>query len=241
MDSLPKHNTCSICNGSGLLYPRIDGKIDYGQVVVCKCESDKDRQQRNVALLKYCELPPMNESMNFTNFKVSYENKKAFETAKRVALNPDKMCWVTFMGKNDRGKTHLAISICKAWIAKGIPAKYVFVPLLLDELREGFNKDSSERYELRFKRFCTVPLLLLDDVGAESSTNWVNEKLETIVDYRLMNKLSLIVTTNKSIDELSARLGSRLIRHPNAELITILGESFTIIKSGNKNGYTNKA
>ncbi len=132
------------------------------------------------------------------------------------------------MGLHDTGKTHLAVSICKAWVDKGIAAKYVFVPLLLDELREGFGKQDNESYYARFKRFCEVPLLVLDDLGAESPTVWVQEKLETLVDYRYMNKLSLVVTTNKTIDELSPRLGSRLVRHPNAQLVAIRAEEYTM-------------
>jgi DNA replication protein DnaC len=57
-----------------------------------------------------------------------------------------------------------------------------------------------------------VPLLVLDDIGVENSTAWVQEKLDTIVDYRLMHKLALVVTTNLSLDKLSTRIASRLMR-----------------------------
>jgi len=173
----------------------------------------------------------MADDMNFSNFKVYQEVKEAYKAAKYVADNPQKNHWLVMMGSNDTGKTHLAISICKAWINKGIPSKYSFVPLLLDELREGFGKDGNESYTERFKRFCNVPLLVLDDLGAEVPKPWVQEKLETLIDYRLMNKLSLVVTTNKSMDELSPRMSSRLVRHPDSILIAISASEYTMRRS----------
>lgn len=170
----------------------------------------------------------MIDYMGFENFKVYPEVKTAYSDAMFIASNPQKLTWVTFMGLNDTGKTHLAIAICKSWIEKGVAAKYAFVPLLLDELREGFNKEADSTYTERFKKFCEIPLLLLDDLGAESKTAWVQEKLETLVDYRYMNKKSLIVTTNLTFDEMSPRLSSRLVRHPEAKLINISAKEYTL-------------
>lgn len=219
MGDLSKVNPCEYCGGSGYIHPIIDEVVDYSKVIPCVCiRDDLDRKKREI-LLRTCELPPMADKMGFSNFKVYPETKSAYLFAKRIASDAGGLYWVTFQGGNDTGKTHLVISICKEWIKNGIASKYTFVPLLLDELREGFKNENND-YDTRFKRICNIPLLILDDLGAESSTPWVNEKLETIVDYRYMNKLSLIVTTNKTIEELSPRLGSRLVRHPNAQIIS---------------------
>ena len=43
-----------------------------------------------------------------------------------------------------------------------------------------------------------MPLLVLDDLGVEKSSDWVQEKLDTIVDYRYFRGLPLVVTTNKA-------------------------------------------
>lgn len=214
----------------GIIHPLNNNVPDYNKVIPCSCKKDIILSERRDNLLKYCELPPMASDMTFEKFIVYPEVKEAYDTAKRIATNPKELAWVTFMSGNDTGKTHLAVSICLEWIKHGVAAKYTFVPLLLDELREGFQKHSEDGYEARFKRFCNAPLLVLDDLGAESATNWVQEKLETLVDYRYMNQLSLVVTTNKSIDELSPRLGSRLVRHPQAELVSIVASEYTMRK-----------
>ncbi len=214
---------CKYCGGGGMVHPLVNGVVDYGQVITCSCRQDEVEGNRRKALLKYCELPPMVDSMTFQNFKVYKEVKALYEAALNVSKNPKSLHWITFMGQNDVGKTHLCVAICKVWIEQGVAAKYIFVPLLLDELREGFKGEGENNYNERFKRYCNVPLLVLDDLGAEARTPWVLEKLETLVDYRYMNNLSLVVAMNKTIDELSvysSRLASRLVRHPNTILAT---------------------
>jgi DNA replication protein DnaC len=62
---------------------------------------------------------------------------------------------------------------------------------------------------------------LLDDYGTESKTAWVQEKLDTIVDYRLMHNLSLLVTSNSTLDEMPPRIRSRIMRHPKGDIICI--------------------
>jgi DNA replication protein DnaC len=69
-----------------------------------------------------------------------------------------------------------------------------------------------------------VPLLVLDDLGVENSTSWVQEKLDTLVDYRLMHGLALVVTTNLTLEELPARISSRLERA--GHVIGIKGEPY---------------
>jgi DNA replication protein DnaC len=71
---------------------------------------------------------------------------------------------------------------------------------------------------------------LLDDYGAESDTRWVQEKLDTIVDYRLMHNLSLIVTSNVPLDDMPHRIRSRIARHPKGEVININADDYTLRK-----------
>ena len=221
----PVTTECPVCKGAGFIYPSTNGKPDYSITIPCHCVKNIHLSRRKEYLLKYCELPKKSDDMRFDNFEVYPEIKSAFKTAKTIASHPDRWWWVTFMGSNDTGKTHLAIAICKAWINQGVAAKYAYVPFLLDELREGYKLQNDNSFEQRFRRLCDVPLLVLDDLGKGKPSEWAIEKLETLVDYRAMNKLSLIVTTNKTIEEIqesvSFALGSRLVRYPEANIIEI--------------------
>jgi len=235
------NNDCPYCGGYGLVHPCKNGVVDYASTIPCSCMAETYKKRRYETLLKYCELPPLTESMTFASFRVFPEVKRAFAEAKEMSAADH--IWATFMGANDTGKTHLAVSVCRAWIKRGLAAKYCYVSLLLDELKEGFRRPVEDGYDVRFKAFCNVPLLVLDDLGAEYSTPWVLDKLETLVDYRYMNNLSLIVTTNKQVEELSPRLASRLVRHPHARLIDFGAEEYTLrrTKAGVKsNGLSDK-
>jgi len=173
---------------------------------------DQDEQERREGYLRRCGLPAGTDSMTFERFQRIAGLEKAYDAALQLADGAGGVKWLTLMGGVDLGKTHLAIAICHRWLARGMPARYAYVPLLLDELRRGFELEGERSYDSQFQFFCSVPLLVLDDLGTESATKWVEEKLDTIIDYRCVNGLALVVTTNLPLDALPVRIASRLQR-----------------------------
>jgi DNA replication protein DnaC len=166
-----------------------------------------------------CELPERSEQMTFANYNVYPQVREAHDAAVMIAKN--ELDWLTLIGNVDCGKTHLAVAICREWITQGKPAKYAYVPLLLDELRQGIGQTGSEAYTYRFNVYCSIPLLVLDDYGTQKASEWAQERLDTIVDYRYMHKLPLVVTSNLRITEMPDRIASRLQRYENGVVIGI--------------------
>jgi DNA replication protein DnaC len=82
----------------------------------------------------------------------------------------------------------------------------------LHELKSGFSQCADSNYEERWQRFLNIDLLALDDLGTENPTPWVQEHLDTLIDYRLMHKLPTVVTTNLLLEQLTFRIHSRLQR-----------------------------
>ncbi|GAI65039.1 unnamed protein product, partial [marine sediment metagenome] len=78
---------------------------------------------------------------------------------------------------------------------------------LLDELRQGYDDNT---YHKRFESIRRRHLLVLDDLGAEQAKDWAGEKLDRIVDWRYINRLPLVVTTNAKSEDLADRVASRL-------------------------------
>ena len=229
----PERDTgCEKCGGFGMVHPKRSGVIIYSELVPCVCLKKEIEVKRQAALLRGCELPPFAEIMTFERFEVYPEVKLAYKECLAIAKKPGELFWLALIGENDNGKTHLAISIIREWLKAGIPAKYTFVSLLLDELREGFRHDRGDdyenSYERKFEYYKNVPLLLLDDYGVESSTAWVQEKLDTIVDYRLMHNLSLLITSNLTLDEMPGSIRSRIMRHPRGQIIAITAGDFSL-------------
>jgi len=211
--------TCPLCRDGHFVHPlREDGRPDNSRVVPCQCESERLESERVKTLLRYCELPPGTAAMTFENFQVNPGLEEAYKLALELA-EEGEISWLTLNSGTDRGKTHLAIAICRRWLERGKPARYAYVPLLLEELRRGFREGGDRSYDVRFDRFLNVPLLVLDDLGTENRTPWVQEKLDTIIDYRLMHALRLVVTTNTPMDELHFRIESRLKRSSRVVVI----------------------
>ena len=138
--------------------------------------------------------------------------ERAKDAAQRFAANPEG--WLLFTGFHGCGKTHLAVAIAGESLRQGRPVFFAFVPALLDHLRGTFSPDSPIAYDELFEQVKTVPLLVLDDLGAESSTLWAEEKLYQIVVDRHEARLPTIITTSYNLDELEEakpRIGSRLM------------------------------
>lgn len=222
-----KAKGCPICKGGGVLYPTVNGVVDYSKYVYCKCVKDELKKLKQESLIKSCNFPIGVENMTLENFNPYGKTKIAYDAAKEMAANTDKTAWLTFIGNNGSGKTHLGIGVCRVWLKSGIPARYVLTSLLFDELREGFRCENTENsYARKFEYYCNIPLLMLDDCGIESRTDWVQEKLETIIDYRLTHNLSLIVTSNLSLEQMPPRMASRLIRHNNSKVVYVQADDY---------------
>lgn len=229
--------TCATCHDAGFVYPMRDGKPDYTRVVPCpspECreKADADRRQR---YLKMCQLPDGSETKTIESFRVSPGVKEAYDAAVSLANDDGTVKWLTLTGRVDHGKTHLLIAICRRWLERGMAARYAFVPLLLDELRAGFELKGEHSYKAQFDFFCKVPLLALDDLGTESTTPWVQEKLDTIIDYRYVNNLPLIVTTNRPLSSddprvpvVSERIASRLKRFRPGRVVVLGGPEYRL-------------
>ncbi|MCH7713442.1 MAG: ATP-binding protein [Chloroflexi bacterium] len=136
----------------------------------------------------------------------------AKEAAEAFASSPEG--WLLLTGQRGCGKTHLAVAIGGESLRQGRDVFFAFVPSLLDHLRATFSPDSPIGYDELFEQVKTVPLLILDDLGAESSTVWAKEKLYQIVVERHEARLPTVITSAFDLDELEEaepRVGSRLM------------------------------
>ena len=91
----------------------------------------------------------------------------------------------------------------------GVPTLFLTVPDLLDTLRFAYDSEDTT-FEQRFDEIRNAPLLVLDDFGTQNATAWAQEKLFQIINYRYINKLPLVVTTNLTWTRSKPRIRSRL-------------------------------
>ena len=224
---------CNICGGAGYVHPlKVDGKVDYSSVTPCSCQADKIKVERHQRYLKFCHLPAESDGLTFEAFQTKGNKtlESALAYAKELASGVQATKWLTLIGTTGCGKTHLAIAICRQWLNEGKVARYGFVPLLLKELKDGFELNGEYSYRARFDALCSIPLLVLDDLGVEKSTEWAQEQLQTIIHYRGLNALPLIVTTNRPLSDLKGdelgRIASRLRRETWCRVVTITASEY---------------
>jgi DNA replication protein DnaC len=135
--------------------------------------------------------------------------QKALKAAHAYAEKPKG--WLVLMGAYGSGKTHLAAAIANYRAGLGDPPLFVMVPDLLDHLRATFSPNSSITYDRRFDEIRTAHLLVLDDLGTQSMTPWVREKLNQLFNHRYNAELPTVITTADTLDEMAPRIRSRLL------------------------------
>ncbi len=144
----------------------------------------------------------------------SLEN--AYNQAKNFAEHRDG--WLLMLGRYGCGKTHLAAAIANHAIESGTATLFLTVPDLLDWLRYAYSGVDMS-FEERFEEIREIPLLILDDFGTQNATPWAQEKIFQILNYRYINKLPTVVTSNLMINDFEGRIRSRL-QDPN--LVTVV-------------------
>jgi DNA replication protein DnaC len=152
------------------------------------------------------------------NLRTVYEVTRAFAKAPRG--------WLVLLGGYGCGKTHLAAAIANQQVVRGQPALFVVVPDLLDHLRASYSPNSPTTYDKRFNQVRNARLLILDDLGTQSSTEWAQEKLFQIFNYRYNTRLPTVVTSNQDLEAVDVRIRSRLADPDLVQICTILAPDF---------------
>lgn len=89
--------------------------------------------------------------------------------------------------------------------------QFANVPDLLDMIKRGFDDpEEAAKAARKLENLRKVPLVILDDIGAERPSEWARERLLTVIGGRYDDELSTIFTSNLTIPELVEPLGSRL-------------------------------
>ena len=160
---------------------------------------------------------PMLEEMTFQRFDTRGNGADARQrdiltiakrTAESYAENPEGQ-WLVMGGPPGVGKTHLAVAIINRRNQEGETAYFAFVPELLDHLRQAFAPTSAVTYDEAFEGVKSASLLVLDDLGAQSSTPWAEEKLYQLLVHRHNARLPTVITVDSGV-ELKPALSSRL-------------------------------
>ena len=121
--------------------------------------------------------------------------------------------WLVIWGERGSGKSHLCAAVANHLIGAGTPALFITMPDLIAALKQAMELQSNteqETYSGRLSLFKTAPVLILDDLGAETSSPWSDGVLFEILDYRYRNRIATMIASNVAPDRFDPRIASRM-------------------------------
>ena len=139
--------------------------------------------------------------VNFSTYKVTEDNEKAFRIARNYVSNfPNMMSQnqgLMFWGDVGTGKSYTAACIANELMNRcNSVVMTSFVKLL--EGMGGFHDDETAYIEQCNK----ASLLIIDDFGTERSTDFALEKVYNIIDSRYRTRKPIILTTNLGFQQM---------------------------------------
>ena len=155
------------------------------------------------------------EKQNFDNLKTSYygKNEAAMrnnisyfkEYARSFSENSENLL---LLGGTGLGKTHIASAIAKVVIENGNDVFYESaLNLIVDFDVEHFGRETAG---VRTDKYFDCDLLIIDDLGAEKSTQLTQMYIYNVINTRLNRGKPTVISTNLNENELQNAYDSRI-------------------------------
>ena len=137
-----------------------------------------------------------------------------------------------FVGGTGLGKTYLSACIANAVTDKGFSVAYESAPGLFAKLEKNrFNPDEGSRMEVEALNRCD--LLIIDDLGTEMPGSFVTAALYSLLNERLLNEKSMLISTNLTAQEIAQRYSPQIASRMQGSFkgLTFVGEDIRIKKA----------
>ncbi|HEU4963321.1 MAG TPA: AFG1/ZapE family ATPase [Bacilli bacterium] len=130
-------------------------------------------------------------------FAAAMEFANTFTGAGQHALHagdaaPQKGLYI--FGPPGVGKTHLMLAICNRLDERKVPNIFVRADTIFDKLR--MNAAAGKDMEAVIEKYCSVPVLAIDEFAQERANEFTLDKMFRIINYRFSNKLPTLFTSN---------------------------------------------
>ncbi|KGX93399.1 primosomal protein DnaI [Pontibacillus halophilus JSM 076056 = DSM 19796] len=135
------------------------------------------------------------------------------------------------------GKTYLLGAIANKLADKGTSSMLIFMPEFVREMKQSIQ---DQTLNTKIEQFKNVPVLMIDDIGAETMSAWFrDEVLGSILQYRMMERLPVFFTSNYNLDELQEHLAysnrGEVEKLKAGRIIERIGQVSTPVNIGGKN------
>lgn len=224
------------CDNSGIFIN------EKGYAEFCECRADQILESK----LQFANIPEEFKDLKVKDFDLNLysgsEKERAY-IARNAVINyiqnyqefkdKGKGLYLYSQTKGS-GKTRLVASLGNALVSTYKErVRFITTLDLLDEIKSTYNRDSALSENDLINAIKEVDVLILDDIGVEGDTPWVQEKLYSILNGRMISNKITIFTSNSRVEELKQddRIKNRLekmaipIKMPEESIRTRLAKS----------------
>lgn len=200
-------NVCPKCHGGGYVL------TDAGAT---RCECAREAEQE--ISWRHARIPKKFYGKSLTTFdrkktkqrEIVREAEHFLQTFQpKSRIQPS--AGLLLLGREGTGKTHVAVALLKEVLGKGYKGLYWNVPEFFLELRRIINGESDKTEAELMDEARRVDLLVLDDLGAERSSDFATDRLYVLINGRYENETATIITSNRTLEELRTQLGPRIV------------------------------
>lgn len=191
--------------------------------VMCKCRAEEERlkkeqmqkeeERRSIQRAKISSM--MDDTFRtacFANYQIRNGNERHLKVAKKYCIEFSKMYernqGLLFWGTVGTGKSYTAACIANYLLEANTSVVMTSFVRILQEM-QGFDREREETFTNKLN---SVKLLIVDDLGAERSTDYALEKVYGIIDNRYRAKKPLILTTNLTLQQMQEATDIRYAR-----------------------------
>lgn len=191
--------------------------------VMCKCRAEEERlkkeqmqkeeEMRSIQRAKVSSM--MDDTFRmacFANYQIRNGNERHLKVAKKYCIEFSKMYernqGLLFWGTVGTGKSYTAACIANYLLEANTSVVMTSFVRILQEM-QGFDREREETFTNKLN---SVKLLIIDDLGAERSTDYALEKVYGIIDNRYRAKKPLILTTNLTLRQMQEATDIRYAR-----------------------------
>lgn len=205
---LQSYQPCIGCKGLAFCKQKpqgiYDNLIDDGflHTVKASCKYKRVQDQKLAHMENYIinDLPDDLETVSFDQISMEHENEEYLEVMKEAMQACYEKKGLYLCGNMGTGKTYLSACACNYQAKKGKQVAFIHYPSFVQRMA---SQVSNGEFRSEFKRACFADFAVIDDIGAESVTEWNRDQiLLPLLNERYEKKLPTWFTSNEDLKSL---------------------------------------